>query len=261
MSSAVHPSPVALITGASRGIGRAIALRLAADGYAVGVNYCKSAAAADAVVAEITAAGGTALAVGGDVGLAADRDWLIDHLLKQWGRLDVLVNNAGITSPGRKDLLDATEENWDLVFATNLKGPFFLSQRAAKEMIANISGGQQPRGTIVNLSSISAYAVSLNRADYCLAKSAVGMMTSLFATRLAEHSIRVFEICPGIIASDMTAPVQEKYDRLIAEGLSPIRRWGTPEDVAQAVAAVITDLPFSTGQRIDVDGGFHIRRL
>jgi NAD(P)-dependent dehydrogenase (short-subunit alcohol dehydrogenase family) len=159
------------------------------------------------------------------------------------------------------DLLEATEENWERVFATNLKGPFFLSQRAAREMIAAITAGKQPQGTIVNLSSISAYTVSTNRGDYCLAKSAVGMLTSLFATRLADYNIRVFEICPGIIASDMTAPVQEKYDRLIADGLSPIRRWGTPADVAQAVSAVIRELPFSTGQRIDVDGGFHIRRL
>lgn len=259
--SSSSASPVAFITGASRGIGRAIALRLAAQGYAIGVNYCHSAAAAESVIREIESTGGTAIPLAGDVGVAADREQMIAQLVQQWGRIDVLVNNAGITSPGRLDLLDATEENWDLVFATNLKGPFFLSQGVAKVMLAAIAAGKQAQGTMINISSISAYAVSTNRADYCLAKSAVGMMTSLFATRLADHAIRVFEVCPGVIASDMTAPVQEKYDRLIAEGLSPIRRWGTPEDVAQAVAAVISELPFSTGQRIDVDGGFHIRRL
>jgi 3-oxoacyl-[acyl-carrier protein] reductase len=173
-----------------------------------------------------------------------------------------LVNNAGISSPGRRDVLEATEESWDEVFATNLKGPFFLAQIAARAMIDLIRSGQTQRGTIVNVSSISAYAVSTNRADYCLAKAAMPMMTWLLATRLAEEKIRVYEICPGVIASDMTAPVKEKYDRLIAEGMSPIRRWGEPEDVARAVATVVSDaFPFSTGETINVDGGFHIRRL
>jgi len=148
------------------------------------------------------------------------------------------------------------------VFDTNLKGPFFLAQMAANEMIRLIAEQKIPDGKIVNISSISAHTVSLNRADYCMTKAAMGMMTKLFAARLAEHKIGVFEICPGVIASDMTAPVTEKYDRLIAEGLWPIRRWGQPEDIAKAVAAVVSDyFPFSTGGRIDVDGGFHIRTL
>lgn len=187
---------------------------------------------------------------------------LIEGTCGEFGRLDVLVNNAGITSQGRKDLLEATEASWDLVFATNLKGPFFLAQAAAKKMIEGIDGGGLKQGLIVNVSSISAYAATTNRADYCMAKAAMGMMTCLLADRLAEHHIRVFEVCPGVIASDMTAPVQEKYDRLIADGLTPIRRWGTPEDVARAVIALTGDaFPFSTGDRINVDGGFHIRRL
>jgi 3-oxoacyl-[acyl-carrier protein] reductase len=254
--------PVALVTGASRGIGRAIAVRLARDGHAVVVNYHANQKAADEVVREIHAAGGQAVAVQGDIAAASDRERLIEATLKQFGRIDVLVNNAGITSVGRKDLLEATEESWDMVFATNLKGPFFLAQLVAKQMIGLIDAKTISRGTIVNVSSISAYAVSTNRADYCMAKAAMQMMTWLFADRLAEHGINVYEVCPGVIASDMTAPVKEKYDRLIADGLAPIRRWGQPEDVATAVAMLASgQLPFSTGERINVDGGFHIRRL
>jgi 3-oxoacyl-[acyl-carrier protein] reductase len=254
--------PAAIVTGASRGIGRAIAVRLARDGFAVTVNYHSNAAAAGEVVREIEQAGGKALAVKADVGAVADRQFLVEQTLQQFGRLDLLVNNAGITSVGRKDLLEATEESWDTVFSTNLKGPFFLAQSAAREMIALVNRGTIARGTIVNVSSISAYAVSTNRADYCMAKAAMQMMTWLLADRLAEHRINVYEVCPGVIASDMTAPVKEKYDKLIAEGMSPIRRWGQSEDVAAAVAMLASgQLPFSTGERINVDGGFHIRRL
>ena len=254
--------PTALVTGASRGIGRAIALEMAEHGYAIAVNYLRSKENADEVVQRISAAGGRAVAVQGNIGCREDRDALVDRTLDEFERLDLLVNNAGITSPGRKDLLEATEANWDLVFDTNLKGAFFLAQRAAREMVSLIAGGSIPRGTIVNVSSISAYAVSTNRVDYCIAKAGLQMMTWLLASRLAEERIRVYEICPGVIASDMTAPVTEKYDKLIAEGLSPIRRWGQPEDVAKAVATVASDaFSFSTGDRINVDGGFHIRRL
>ena len=254
--------PSALVTGASRGIGRAIAVELAARGFAVLVNFATRPDAAEEVVGHSAAAGVRAVAVQGNVGLATDRQRLLDRTLDEFGRLDVLVNNAGITSVGRHDLLEATEEGWDTVFATNLKGPFFLGQLAALQMIGLIESGAIPRGTLINVSSISAYAVSTNRADYCLAKAAMQMMTWLFADRLAEHKINVYEVCPGVIASDMTAPVKEKYNRLIAEGMSPIRRWGQPADVAAAVAMLASgQLPFSTGERINVDGGFHIRRL
>lgn len=255
-------SPVALITGSSRGIGRAIAEQLARDGYAVVVNYLSRAEAANEVVARIVGNGGQAIAVAGNVASAADRQQMIDAAIRQFGRIDVLVNNAGITSPGRKDVLEATEAGWDLVFDTNLKGPFFLAQLAARRMIELRSSGVIAAGYVINVSSISAYAVSTDRADYCIAKAAMQMMTWLLATRLAEENIRVYEVCPGVIASDMTAPVKEKYDGLIAEGLSPIRRWGEPEDVARAVSALVSGaLAFSTGERINVDGGFHIRRL
>jgi 3-oxoacyl-[acyl-carrier protein] reductase len=255
-------SRAALVTGGSRGIGRAICLELGRLGYGVVVNYATRADAAERVVAEVVAAGGRAVAARGDVGAADDRADLIRRTLAEFGRLDLLVNNAGITSQGRKDILEATEESWDTVFDTNLKGPFFLTQQAANEMIRQIEARSIPDGKIINISSISAYTVSLNRADYCMSKAAMAMMTRLYAQRLAEHGIGVFEISPGVIASDMTAPVREKYDRLIAEGLWPIRRWGQPDDIAKAVRAIVTDcFPFSTGQCFHVDGGFHIRTL
>jgi NAD(P)-dependent dehydrogenase (short-subunit alcohol dehydrogenase family) len=254
--------PAALVTGASRGIGRGISLKLAADGLAVAVNYATNQEAADAVVTEISAAGRTAFAVQGDVGLDADRRRMLRETLDRFGRLDVLVNNAGVTSLGRKDLLEAEEASWDRVLATNLKGPFFLSQLAAREMIGQIKSGVIPGGKIVNVTSISAYAVSTDRADYCISKAGLRMATQLFAARLAEEGITVFEVCPGIVESDMTAPVREKYQRRIAEGMSPLRRWGTPDDVAAAVSAIVAGaLPFSTGECLNVDGGFHLRRL
>ncbi|NLY00279.1 MAG: 3-ketoacyl-ACP reductase [Rhodopirellula sp.] len=252
----------AIVTGGSRGIGRAIAVELARLGYAVVVNYATRPDAAEQVVAEITKSGGQAVAVQGDVGSPVDRDLIVDRALTAFERIDVLVNNAGITSQGRKDILEATEESWERVFNTNLKGPFFLSQRVANEMIRLMARNKIPDGKIINISSVSGYAVSTNRADYCMTKAALGMMTKLYAQRLADEGITVFEICPGVIESDMTAPVKEKYDRLIREGIWPIRRWGRPDDVGRAVAAVVSDyFPFSTGERINIDGGFHIRRL
>jgi NAD(P)-dependent dehydrogenase (short-subunit alcohol dehydrogenase family) len=254
--------PVAIVTGGSRGIGRGIAERLAAEGWAVVINYFSRRDAADETAQQIEAAGGECLVAQADIASTADRQRLVQETLQRFGRIDLLVNNAGITSPGRKDLLEATEESWDQVLATNLKGPFFLAQLCAKEMVSLIAAGKISRGTIINISSISAFAVSTNRGDYCIAKSAMQMMTWLFATRLAHEQIRVYDVCPGVIASDMTAPVQEKYDKLIADGLSPIRRWGETSDVAAAVSMLAGGaLPFSTGERIHVDGGFHIRRL
>jgi len=255
-------SPAALVTGASRGIGRAIALELAGLGHAVVVNYASNAEAARETAGAIAAKGGRAIACQGDVSVAPDRERLIERTLAEFGRLDVLVNNAGITSPGRVDILQATEENWNKVFDANLKGPFFLSQLAARRMLDLIAGGTMPGAKIINISSISAYAVSADRADYCLSKAAMRMLTMLWAERLAAERIQVFEVCPGVIATDMTEPVREKYDALLAGGLAPLGRWGRPEDVARAVAALVQDyFPYSTGDRFDVDGGFHIRRL
>lgn len=253
---------VAIVTGSSRGIGRAIAETLAADGFCVTVNYNSSPEAAKEVVSQIERAGGEAIAVQGNVGSPEGRAALMDATLGRWNRLDLLVNNAGITSPGRLDILEATPENWDLVLDTNLKGPFFLSQEAANAMLAQIEAGTIPAGKIINLSSLSSYASSPNRGDYCVAKAGLAMMTQLFADRLGNENIQVFEVCPGVIATDMTGPVKEKYDKQIEAGLTPIHRWGQPEDVAKAVSAICADyFPFSTGERFNVDGGFHLRRL
>ena len=254
--------PAAIVTGASRGIGRAIAEALGQLGFGVAVNYSSNEQAARQTVELVEKGPGKALAVQANVAEASDRQRLVEAALREFGRIDVLVNNAGITSPGRRDLLEATEENWDRVFAVNLKGPFFLAQQVAREMIRLIDAEQVPQGTIINVSSISALAVSTNRADYCITKAAMGMMTELFATRLAEHGIQVFEICPGVIETDMTGPVKAKYDRLLQEGLAPIRRWGKPSDVGRAVAALVSGyFPYTTGQRFYIDGGLHIRRL
>ena len=269
-----------IITGASRGIGRGIAIELAKIGYDIVANYNGSQAGAEetaALCVEAAKAAGHGVRAEicqADVGVDADRHKLIDFTRETFGRLDLMVNNAGITSIGRDDILEAREDNFDRLMATNLKGPFFLSQLAANWMIEQITAryesnendeeevGSNDRPKIVTISSISAYAVSTNRADYCIGKAALGMMTKLYATRLADHGINVYEVCPGVIASDMTAPVKDKYEKLIAEGLSPIRRWGTPEDVGKAVAAIAQDyFPFSTGETINVDGGFHFRRL
>lgn len=269
-------NPVALITGASRGIGRGIALELAKLGHDLVLNFAANAEAARATAADCLAA---ARAVGktiraetcqADISRAADRQRLMEFTRATFGRLDLLVNNAGVAPSVRADILEAGEESFDRLIAVNVKGPYFLTQLAARWMIEQVEaarrggsgagGAYRPR--IVTISSISAYTASTSRGDYCVSKAALSMLTPLFAARLAEHGIHVYEIRPGIIATDMTGPVREKYDRLIAEGLTPIRRWGTPEDVGRAVAAIAQHLlPFSTGEVINVDGGFHLRRL
>jgi NAD(P)-dependent dehydrogenase (short-subunit alcohol dehydrogenase family) len=249
---------VALVTGASRGIGRGIALALAQAGHDVVVNFATNADAAAQVVEQVRAHGAKAVAVRADISVAADRDRLVEAAYGEYGRVDLLVNNAGVAPSVRADLLEAGEESFDRVIAINLKGPYFLTQLVARRMIEQ----SRPPGKIVTISSISAYTASLNRGDYCLAKAGLAMMTALYAARLAEHGINVYEIRPGIVDTDMTGPVRQRYEALIADGLTPIRRWGQPEDVGRAVVAIASDLlPFSTGQVIDVDGGFHLRTL
>lgn len=253
---------VALVTGASRGIGRSIALALAAKGWRVAVNYAGNLAAAQETAAAIADAGSDSLIVQADIGKAADRERLVAAVVTRFRRLDLLVNNAGMAPRTRMDLLSTTEESYDEVMAVNLKGPFFLTQRVANLMIDLQQAGQVTEPLIVNIGSLSAYTSSVNRGEYCISKAGMGMMTALFADRLAEYGIRVYEVRPGVIATDMTRAVSARYDKLIAEGLTPMRRWGTGEDVAAAVAAIAEGyLPFSTGEVINVDGGFHLRRL
>lgn len=258
-------SKTALVTGASRGIGRGIAVELARANCRVAINYAGNADAAAEALALVRSAGGDGFVVQGDVAVAADRERMLGETLRHFGRIDLLVNNAGVAPKVRADLLDAGEESFDRLFAVNLKGPFFLSQLVAKRMLQQERDAEGFRGRIVNITSISVYTASINRGDYCMVKAGLAMMTKLFADRLAHDGINVYEIRPGVIATDMTGGVKEKYDKLILQderGITPIRRWGKPEDIGRAVRAIIEDrFPFSTGAVFDVDGGFHLQRL
>ncbi len=258
-----HPRPVALVTGGSRGIGRAIALALADEGHDIVVNYAQNSAAADEVCHLILAKGASAVAVQAEISDDSARRHLLDQTLARFGRVDLLVNNAGVAPAVRADILEATADSFDRVIGINLKGPYFLTQLVANRMIEQIKSAPQSRlPKIVTISSVSAIAASTNRGDYCVAKAGLAMVTKLFAIRLAEFGINVYEIRPGIVETDMTAGVKEKYDRMIADGLALIARWGRPEDVAKAVVAIARDLfPFSTGEVLHVDGGFHVRKL
>jgi NAD(P)-dependent dehydrogenase (short-subunit alcohol dehydrogenase family) len=262
-------SRIAMVTGGSRGIGRGIVLALARAGYHILLNYAAHEQAARQTAADATAAAGEAgfatriEICQADVAADAGRQRLIGCAREQFGRLDLLVNNAGVAPTVRADLLETSEESFDRLIGINLRGPFFLTQAAARWMVEQV--GEPPPDylpQIVNITSVSAYTASVNRGEYCIAKAGLAMMTKLYAARLAAHGIRVYEIRPGVIETDMTAGVRERYDRLIREGLTPIRRWGQAEDVGRAVAAVAAGaLPFSTGEVINVDGGFHLRIL
>ena len=264
MSKSENNRPVSLVTGAGRGIGRGIAIELAKLGHAVVINYAGNSAAADECLQLVRSAGGEGITIKADVASAEDRARLLSETLAAFGRIDLLVNNAGVAPNVRADLLEAGEESFDRLININLKGPYFLTQAVANQMIEQVKSGATSFGLpqIVTITSVSAYTASVNRGDYCVAKAGLAMMTKLFAARLAEFGINVYEVRPGIIATDMTEGVKEKYDKLIAEGAWPIRRWGLPEDVGRAVAAIARgDFPFSTGEVINVDGGFHLRTL
>src|SRR5256885_3874808 len=229
----MNDSKVALITGASRGIGRGIALALAGERFQCVINYAANAAAAEEVKRLIESQGGRAVSVQADVSTGDDRRRLVDESFAAFGRVDLLVNNAGVAPAVRADLLEATEESFDRLININLKGPYFLTQLVARDMLKKNGTGTVFSPQIVNITSVSAYAASVNHGDYCIAKAGLAMMTQLYAARLAEHGINVYEIRPGIIATDMTGPVKAEYDELIEKGLTPIRRWGQTEDVAK----------------------------
>jgi NAD(P)-dependent dehydrogenase (short-subunit alcohol dehydrogenase family) len=266
-SSPSSPEKIAVVTGGSRGIGRAIVQDLASAGWTVVFSYLSNSAAADEVLNAVQAASPQSacpvVAVQADIALSHDRERLVNAILDAQGGIDLLVNNAGMGPRQRTDLLEVSEGSFEEVMATNLKGPFFLTQRIARIMVEQVrsgNAGRQPK--IINIGSMSAYTSSTNRGEYCLSKAGMGMLTALFADRLAPDGILVYEVRPGIIATDMTAVAREKYDRLIKDGLLPIHRWGSPSDVSRAVVALAEGiLPYSTGEVINVDGGFHLRRL
>ena len=256
-----------LVTGASRGLGRGVAEELARDGHSVAIHYATNRAAAEQTQAACRALSPDAAQqfaiVGGDVAKAADRQRIVEETLAALGRLDALVNNAGIAPRVRADIVDASEESFDELIAVNLKGPYFLSQSVVRHWLERPRASRLPGGyKLVFVTSVSAYMASVNRGEYCISKAGLAMATKLWATRLAAEGVQVFEVRPGIMATDMTAGVKDKYDRLIAEGLVPQGRWGTAQDVGRAVAALVEGrVPFSTGDVINVDGGMHLQRL
>lgn len=247
----------AIVTGASRGIGRAISLKLAENGFTVIAAARASEENAVEYIAQLKAISPESIYVPTDISDDAARKNLVDTAFARFGRLDILVNNAGVAPLERNDILQMREESMDRLLDINLKGTFFLTQYAANKMIENKCGDM-----IINVTSMSAYTASINRGEYCISKAGLAMVTDLFAVRLAEYGINVYEIRPGIIRTDMTATVTEKYEKLIADGLLPIDRMGLPEDIAKAVLALAQNLfPYSTGEVINVDGGFHLRTL
>lgn len=253
---------VAFITGGSRGIGFGIAQHLAINGFDIAINGMREESTLGDVLKILSDTGAEVLYCQGNVGSAQDRKKILQQVKDHFGRLNVLVNNAGIAPKERRDILDATEESFDEVISINLKGNYFLTQQAAKWMIEQKKANAKFSACIVNVSSISATVASVNRGEYCISKAGISMATQLFAVRLGEFDIPVYEVRPGVISTDMTSGVKEKYEKLIQEGLCVQKRWGFPDDVAKAVGALaMGNFPYSTGQVIMVDGGLTLSRL
>ena len=253
---------VALVTGAARGIGRGIAEELAASGFNIAVADILEKERGKEALSAYKKKGAKTCYIQADVSTASDRKKIVEQVKSSFGRLDVLVNNAGVAPEVRADILEVTEESLDRVMSINLKGPYFLTQAVANWMIEQKKGDDSRTPMIINISSIFSYTSSPNRGEYCISKAAINMMTILYADRLAQYGILVYEIRPGIILTDITAKEKDKYDKLITVGLLPIKRWGFPADVGKAVIVLTQGyFAYSTGQVINVDGGFHIRRL
>jgi 3-oxoacyl-[acyl-carrier protein] reductase len=253
---------VALITGGSRGIGYGVAEHLASHGFDIAINGVRSAKSVGNIISKIKQAGVEVIYCQGDIALREDRKKILDEVKKYFNRLDVLVNNAGIAPIERRDILVATEESFDKVILTNLKGTYFLTQAVANWMIRQKESDLDYKGCIINITSTSATVASVNRGEYCISKAGLSMVTSLFAVRLAEFDISVYEIRPGIISTDMTSGVKEKYDRMIEGGICLQKRWGLPDDIGKMAAALATGIfPYSTGQVFTADGGMTILRL
>jgi 3-oxoacyl-[acyl-carrier protein] reductase len=250
---------VAFVTGAQRGIGRGIALALAARGFDLVLNDLTDTSDLDETVAAARGAGARAIGLAGDVADLSGHEALASAAWKAFGRIDCLVNNAGVSVKTRGDMLDVSPESFDRLVDINLRGPFFLTQAVAKRMVAAPAAGFR---SIVTVSSLNAVAASPDRAEYCISKIGLSMMSKLYALRLAEAGIHAYEVRPGVIRTSMTAVAREKYDRMFAEGFAPIPRWGEPEDVGRAVAALADGaLSYSTGEVVHVDGGLSVAKL
>ena len=257
---------VALVTGASRGLGRGIAIELAASGYSVAINYAGNRAAAEEAVElcrEVAPNDNQKfIPIQGDISCSKSRAGLLEGVLKEFGRLDALVNNAGIAPKVRADITEATEESFEALVKTNLMGPYFLTQSVANYWLNEKPEALKGGFRIIFVTSISSHTASISRGDYCVSKAGLSMAVQLWAQRLADDNVQVYELRPGIMKTDMTSGVVSKYDALIEEGLVPQKRWGTAKDLGLAAVSLIDgNFPFSTGTVIDVDGGFQIRHL
>ncbi len=258
---------VALITGSTRGIGRAIALELARLGYRIVINGATTNRLPEGYKSELETIYGqdyenNMLLIQADISQLKDREKIIDDIEEKYNRIDILVNNAGIAPPVRRDILEASLESFEKVLKVNLQGPYFLTRDIANWMIQLKKELTEYSPYIINISSVSSFASSPDRGEYCISKAGLTMMTKLYAHRLAEYDIPVFEVQPGIIKTDMTQPVEEKYTALINEGITPLKQWGIPNDVSKAVKAIVSGLlPYSTGDIIHIDGGFHLKRF
>ena len=253
---------IAFITGGTRGIGFGVALALGKAGFDLAVNGIRNEVDVTNSLEELRNLGVNVAYFQGNVAVREDRQAMLDNILSHFGSVNVLVNNAGIAPRERADILHAKEENWDEVMEINLKGPYFLTQLFANYFVDKKLENPLFEASIINISSISAFVASVNRGEYCISKAGIAMATKLWATRLGEYDIPVYEIQPGIIKTDMTAGVVEKYDKLFQEGITLQRRWGLPDDVGKVAAMLaLGNMPYATGQAFKVDGGLHIQRL
>jgi len=253
---------IAFITGGTRGIGFGVALALGKAGFDLAVNGIRNEVDVTNSLEELRNLGVNVAYFQGNIGVREDRQAMLDKILSHFGSVNLLVNNAGIAPRERADILHAKEEIWDEVMEINLKGPYFLTQLFANYFVEKKLENPLFEASIINISSISAFVASINRGEYCVSKAGIAMATKLWATRLGEYDIPVYEIQPGIIKTDMTSGVVEKYDKLFQEGISLQRRWGLPDDVGKVAAMLAQgNMPYATGQAIKVDGGLHIQRL
>jgi len=252
--------PAALVTGANRGIGRAISVALAVRGFDIVINDLEQTADTDVTATEVQKQGGRAKFIAADIADTVRHPPFVEAAFAAFGRLDCLVNNAGVQVKQRGDILEVNEDSFDRLINVNLRGTFFLTKTVARRMLWDVPG--DPPRTIVTISSVNAAVVSPNRAEYCMSKSALTMMNKLFAFRFADVGIACFEVRSGVIRTDMTKPVAQQYDQMIADGITPMKRWGEPEDVGRVVAMLASGaLPFVTGDTVHVDGGLHMRVL